>query len=388
MTSEHRDDADFFISRNGADREWAVWIAQTLEANGHNTIIQDWDFLPGQNFVLRMLDAAERCKRTIGVISPNYLAADFTQPEWAAAFAQDPRGEDRKFIPVLVESVILPRMLAPTIFINLVGLSQEAATAELLDGVGEGRRKPATQAPFPGSALGTATSARIAPQDPDYDGGDLLWRPLNAVPTVQWRHAEQASYMSSSGSQFELHLVPLEPQRVEVRRLATLPSELISIGRRTGLFTAGEEVLSSHDAVAAVAESASSSGRRLPSAGMMVTRSGQRSIWIPMPADSMGPVFDATFMAERLSEMLERLVDLPVANSQNYVIAAAITSPMMLTVNRVSTLGNRSSASGLRTDSSSISLPPDDFIPFAALAGNLTAVAEEVSARLAAAVGT
>ena len=77
---------DFFISYNHRDSRWAEWIAWQLEAQGYTTRIQAWDFLPGSNFVLEMQKAATDAKRTIAVLSPNYLAAEFTQPEWAAAF--------------------------------------------------------------------------------------------------------------------------------------------------------------------------------------------------------------------------------------------------------------------------------------------------------------
>ncbi len=79
---------DFFISYNGADKTWAEWIAWQLEEEGFSTILQAWDFRPGANFVLKMQEASEKAKRTIAVLSPNYLRADFTQPEWAAAVSR------------------------------------------------------------------------------------------------------------------------------------------------------------------------------------------------------------------------------------------------------------------------------------------------------------
>jgi hypothetical protein len=38
---------NFFVSYTGADAAWAEWIAHTLEANGHTTVLQAWDFRPG-----------------------------------------------------------------------------------------------------------------------------------------------------------------------------------------------------------------------------------------------------------------------------------------------------------------------------------------------------
>src|SRR5580704_9625567 len=113
-----------FISYNRADRDWAEWIAGVIDHNGYQPIIQAWDFRPGQNFVLRMQQATEEADVTIAVLSEAYLKAEFTQPEWAAAFAQDPTGEKRQLIPVRVAGCDLTGMLAPIVYIDLIGLSE------------------------------------------------------------------------------------------------------------------------------------------------------------------------------------------------------------------------------------------------------------------------
>jgi hypothetical protein len=58
---------DFFISYAGADQVWAEWIADTLERAEYRTVLQKWDFRPGENFILRMdraLDEAEESWRS------------------------------------------------------------------------------------------------------------------------------------------------------------------------------------------------------------------------------------------------------------------------------------------------------------------------------------
>jgi hypothetical protein len=52
--------------------------------------------------VLRMQQAAGEANITIPVLSEAYLKAEFTQPEWTAAFSQDPTGVNRCLIPVRV----------------------------------------------------------------------------------------------------------------------------------------------------------------------------------------------------------------------------------------------------------------------------------------------
>jgi hypothetical protein len=93
---------DFFISYTKADKAWAEWIAWTLEEVGLSVIIQAWDFRPGGNFVLDMQRSASGAEKTIVLLSPAYLQSEYTQPEWAAAFAQDPKGTARKLIPVRI----------------------------------------------------------------------------------------------------------------------------------------------------------------------------------------------------------------------------------------------------------------------------------------------
>lgn len=143
---------DFFISYNGADKVWAEWIAWQLEEAGFSTILQAWDFRPGTNFVLRMQKASEGAKRTIAVLSPNYLNAVYTQPEWAAAFRRDPQGAEGILIPVMVQdcSQELAGLWSQIIYINLVGLSEQAARNVVLEGINRDRVKPNTPPIFPG----------------------------------------------------------------------------------------------------------------------------------------------------------------------------------------------------------------------------------------------
>ena len=54
---------DFFISYTSSDEKYAKWIAELLEKNGYTTIIQAWDFRPGDNFVSKINEALTSCKK-------------------------------------------------------------------------------------------------------------------------------------------------------------------------------------------------------------------------------------------------------------------------------------------------------------------------------------
>jgi tetratricopeptide (TPR) repeat protein len=141
---------DFFISYNKADKDYAEWIAWILESAGYTTVIQAWDFQAGSNFVLEMDKATKTARRTIPVLSADYLAARYTAPEWAVAFAQDPTGANRQVIPVRVRDCSLEGLLQPIVYIDLVNLSEADAKDVLLARIRGGRLKPSRPPNFPG----------------------------------------------------------------------------------------------------------------------------------------------------------------------------------------------------------------------------------------------
>lgn len=132
---------DFFISFTKPDEEKAKWIAWQLEDAGYTTIIQTWDFRPGENFVLAMDRGLKQAAHLIAVLSPDYVNSVFTPPEWAEAFLRDPTGETSALIPVRIKEFELGGLLAAIVYIDLVGLDENAAKEALLEGVKHVRPK-------------------------------------------------------------------------------------------------------------------------------------------------------------------------------------------------------------------------------------------------------
>jgi tetratricopeptide (TPR) repeat protein len=122
-----------------------------LEEAGYSTILQAWDFGPGSNFVLDMDKAAKEADRTIAVLSPDYLTALFTQPEWAAAFAKDPTGAKHTLVPVRVRECKLEGLLAQIVYVDLVGKNEIQAREMLLASAKGGRSNPSTKREYPGT---------------------------------------------------------------------------------------------------------------------------------------------------------------------------------------------------------------------------------------------
>jgi hypothetical protein len=147
------DQHDFFITYNGNDEQWAAWIAATLEASGYTTVIQKWDFRPGDNFMAAMDNALTGCRHTLGVLSPNYLTSVFARAEWTAAYQQTLLGKPRGFVPVRVAECDVRPLLGPLVYIDLVGIEEAEARLRLLEGVAERVDRDLRNSPYPGGGV-------------------------------------------------------------------------------------------------------------------------------------------------------------------------------------------------------------------------------------------
>lgn len=143
---------DFFITYNGNDENWAEWIAATLEGEGYTTVLQAWDFRPGDNFIAGMDHALATCRHTLGVLSPNYLKSVFARAEWTAAYRQSLLGKPRGFIPVRVADCDPAPLLGPLAYIDLVDIDEPEARKRLLDGVAERVARVPANPGYPGAS--------------------------------------------------------------------------------------------------------------------------------------------------------------------------------------------------------------------------------------------
>jgi hypothetical protein len=176
---------DFFISYSHHDRSWAEWIAWQVETAGFTTVLQDWDFRPGEHFIVRMNQALAASDRVLAVLSPDYVASGYTMEEWAAALLDPDRP---RLLPVRIAAAELPPLLAGRIYVDLVGLDEEQAILALRSGVNLGRAKPLVVPDFPGATQPTAIPAG-GPSFPGPPGGITNLPPRN--PSFVGRHELQ-----------------------------------------------------------------------------------------------------------------------------------------------------------------------------------------------------
>jgi len=310
------DDVDFFISFNSADTRWAEWIAWTLREDGkHKVLFQLWDFPPGTNFVLQMHDAALRARHTIAVLSPAYLRSGYAAAEWAAAVAQDPLGQRRRLIPVMVAPCELDGLLTSIVRVSLIDLEEAAARETLLRGVADPSSaeypappRPAFPGPsqragsspgqpgkpaFPGAAgPAPAVRAPVARQPRPVAGeapatAGIPWRPLPENALARWPEVPSLTQVQLGSSRVELHLYPaLEVPPAVARFSPSVQGALVAAGQRNGVFPAEAtvDVYPTGQGVQAVL--ADSAGA--PMTGLRIGTDGYRCGWLTLPLTRPG----------------------------------------------------------------------------------------------------
>jgi len=161
-----REGWDFFLSYTQADKAWAEWVAWVLEEDGYRVLIQAWDFVPGTNWILGMQAGIDKSARMVAILSDDYLASVYGSAEWQATWALDPAGTWRSLLVVRVADCPRPGLFAGVVGIDLFGLDDAAATAQLramIKAALSGRAKPSVKPKFPGAK-------RAVPQEPQFPG--------------------------------------------------------------------------------------------------------------------------------------------------------------------------------------------------------------------------
>lgn len=371
MRGEQR---DFFISYNKADHDWAVWIAHTLENAGYTTVLEAWDFRPGQNFAVEMQNALTRSDRVIAVLSPDYFRGEFAFAEWASAFGDDPTGARGRLVPVMVRECAPQGLLSTIIHVSLVGLEQAAAGSRLLGGLAAGRGKPLTVPPFPGAA---PPRAEPEPRSPKTTA--TTWTPLESRPKVTWR-VDATGTDRADGPLLEVHLLPVPATSLPVRDLPILGDRLVSTGRAMGLFTQAQAV----SIKSGTGHATAFVGSTRIGSGLLATRTGQRGGWAPLPGDVLGAVLDEADVAIRLVGLLTALAAVAPLSGE-VAIAVGVEPADFLVLGSAADVGRRSSAEFPGARVPLVRWEPTDTVPSARLGAHGEEIAAELAARI---VGT
>ena len=129
--TETIDRRDFFISFNSADLAYAAAIDTALRAERFTTYFHPTDLPPGGNIPLWMDMALMNSAQTLALYSPDYIkdTAVYSRAEHYASWWQEPGGDARKLIPIVLRETPITPLIAMISRIEVKGTTPDEAAA-------------------------------------------------------------------------------------------------------------------------------------------------------------------------------------------------------------------------------------------------------------------
>jgi hypothetical protein len=155
---------DCFVSYRSDAEQQARRIGGWLEAAGLSTVVQTFDFLPGDDFARLIDDALTACHRLVALFTPSYFTSMWCRDEWTQAVLR------RKLISVEVEPCGLGGPMAKSVDVDLTCLDPGSARERLVAVVQE---LLVTPRPAPRALSGD--ELREAQQNSPWRGDAELW---------------------------------------------------------------------------------------------------------------------------------------------------------------------------------------------------------------------
>jgi hypothetical protein len=119
---------DVFISYSHVQREWVRGqLLPRLKEEGLKVIIDYRDFKIGVPSLVNMERAVDNSRHTLVVLTPAWLASEWTEFESLLVGTTDPAARRRKVIPLLLETCKLPPRLAMLTFADFTQPSEREA---------------------------------------------------------------------------------------------------------------------------------------------------------------------------------------------------------------------------------------------------------------------
>lgn len=118
---------DVFISYSTQDRAWVqdVLLA-TLESNGLKVCIDYHSFAGGEVILNEIMRAIERSRKTLLILTPNYLESRWTRLELFTLQTIDPMNEQRRFLVMHTMNCDLPSVLRAFIYADFIDPANHA----------------------------------------------------------------------------------------------------------------------------------------------------------------------------------------------------------------------------------------------------------------------
>ena len=170
---------DVFISYSHKDEEWVVEaLLPGLETAGLKVCIDYRDFAPGKPSRHNMRDACMASAHTLLVMTPAWMASEWTSFENLLSFLHDPAGKRQRTIPILLEKCDIPEDIQIFTYVDFTRTDRLAiAWRQLFTALGR------PDAPVPGTP--------VKEPEPERPKGWFLAHPYPMPPNFTGRRVER-----------------------------------------------------------------------------------------------------------------------------------------------------------------------------------------------------
>lgn len=131
-----------FISHNHKDKEIVTPIANRLaDIFGKETVFyDDWSLRPGDSLTKEVNKALQDTQFFFLFVTQNSLDSEMVSMEWQPALIKQTKG-DCRFIPIRLQNIQMPSILADRIFIDAVLIGFEATIRQVVEVVTNQQRE-------------------------------------------------------------------------------------------------------------------------------------------------------------------------------------------------------------------------------------------------------
>jgi hypothetical protein len=159
---------DVFVSYSRADQDWGVnTLVPRLEAAGLKVCIDYRDFRPGGASDAEMERAVLISRKTLMVLTPAYVASEWTEFEASMGIVLDPAARERRLIPLRKERCDIPMRLRRLTYVDFADpVDLDISWRHLLTALGA----PPESKPAPEQTRSEWFLAHPYPMPPNFTG--------------------------------------------------------------------------------------------------------------------------------------------------------------------------------------------------------------------------
>ncbi len=112
---------DVFVSYSHKDKPWVgTVLVKALRDSGLRVLVDETEFEPGKSSIENMTDAILHSRRTVAVLTPNWVGSEWTRFEGLVTAQEDPTGARGRLLPILRMKCDPPKWLAIRSWLDFV----------------------------------------------------------------------------------------------------------------------------------------------------------------------------------------------------------------------------------------------------------------------------